>query len=89
MLRYLSYLTLCDVAFVFFMVSWFITRHVLFVLVIISTYKDVPRYAPYRWDPKQGYFITAKVMGAFTSMLAFLEVNTHDTRSRMSSSRSV
>ncbi|KAH9071606.1 longevity assurance proteins LAG1/LAC1 [Lactarius deliciosus] len=38
MLRYLSYQIACDVTFVWWMLSWFVTRHVLFCKVIASAY---------------------------------------------------
>ena len=37
MLRYLGMITLCDLAFLVFMLSWFFTRHVLFMLFIKAT----------------------------------------------------
>ncbi len=74
MLRYLSFKTLCDLTFVCFMISWFITRHVLFIIAINSTYVDIPKYVPAVYDPANGYYMTKGVWIAFLSMLIALEV---------------
>ncbi|KAH9219895.1 protein transporter of the TRAM superfamily, partial [Leptodontidium sp. 2 PMI_412] len=42
LLRYLRYEMACNIAFGVFVVSWFITRHVLFLQLLWNTYKDVP-----------------------------------------------
>lgn len=76
MLRYLSFKTLCDLTFVCFMVSWFITRHVLFIIAIKSTYIDIPKLVPAVWDPANGYYMTKGVWMIFLSMLITLEVHT-------------
>ena len=39
MLRYLGISTLCDLAFVVFMLSWLFTLHVYFMLVIKVTWE--------------------------------------------------
>ena len=74
MLKYLGFSTLCDMTFVAFMLSWFITRHCIFILVLKSAYFDAPRIIPYVWDPPTGRFMTKGVLFAFNSMLATLEV---------------
>lgn len=74
MLRYLSFLTLCDVVFGLFMISWFITRHVLFVLVIISVWRYSDSRTPHIWDPERGYFLSSQVLKMFNGMLICLEV---------------
>lgn len=75
MFRYLSFLTLCDITFGLFMVSWFVTRHALFIVVIISVWRDSSRYSGYTWDPSRGYFMTAGILNAFNGMLICLEVS--------------
>lgn len=42
MLKYAGCQTACDVAFGIFIVSWFLTRHVCYLLVCWSIYADVP-----------------------------------------------
>lgn len=46
MLKYLKYSTACDVAFGIFMVTWFIARHVFYLLVCWSVHTDVPVIIP-------------------------------------------
>ncbi|KAM5540340.1 hypothetical protein V8D89_005798 [Ganoderma adspersum] len=73
MLRYLGMSTLCDLAFVVFMLSWFFTRHVLFMLVIKATWEAwyvIPRV----WDPSRGHFLTTEIYYAFFCMLVALQV---------------
>ncbi|KAM4065560.1 TLC domain-containing protein [Hirsutella rhossiliensis] len=41
-LKYTGYNTLCDVAFGVFMLSWFVARHVFYVLVCWSVYAHAP-----------------------------------------------
>ncbi len=47
MLKYLHYQVACDIAFVVFMVTWFVTRHVFYLLVCYSLYSDMPREIAY------------------------------------------
>ncbi|KAF4124388.1 Acyl-CoA-dependent ceramide synthase [Geosmithia morbida] len=42
-LKYAGYTTLCDIAFVFFVSSWLMARHVLYIAVLWSIYADTPR----------------------------------------------
>ncbi|KAH9972998.1 longevity assurance proteins LAG1/LAC1 [Lactifluus volemus] len=74
MLRYLSYQTACDVVFVWWMVSWFITRHVLFCQVIASAYWDSPQQLEFGWWPERGYWFTKEVHKIFVSLLVILEI---------------
>lgn len=74
MLRYLKFPTLCDITFGVFLLSWLITRHILFILVIVSTFVDVPKVLPYAWIPEEGVWFTRQVYIAFVSMLISLQV---------------
>ncbi|KLO18101.1 longevity assurance proteins LAG1/LAC1 [Schizopora paradoxa] len=74
MLRYLKFPTLCDIMFGVFLLSWLITRHILFILVIVSTFVDVPKVLPYAWIPEEGVWFTRQVYIAFVSMLVSLQV---------------
>ena len=76
MLRYLQYQTTCDIAFVWWMLSWFVTRHVLFCKVIASTYWDLPIQIELGWWPERGHWITREVHIVFVSLLVILEVST-------------
>lgn len=73
MLRYLSLTTACDIAFVLFMVSWAITRHVLFILVIKSTW-DAQYLIPHLWDPVRGQPMSAKLYWSLLAMIIALQV---------------
>lgn len=47
MMRYLEISQIaCDVTFAWFLVSWFVTRHVLFIFAIISVIVDFPKIVP-------------------------------------------
>jgi acyl-CoA-dependent ceramide synthase len=74
MFRYLSLNSLCDMTFSCFLLSWFITRHVLFNIVIWSTYYDGPRLVPFMWEPDIGHYWCLESYIAFTSMLSSLQV---------------
>ncbi|PWN27608.1 LAG1-domain-containing protein [Jaminaea rosea] len=43
-LRYVGMQTLCDVAFGVFMLSWIVTRHVLYCVLLWSSIKTIPRH---------------------------------------------
>jgi len=74
MMRYLMYQTACDVLFVWWMVSWFVTRHVLFCMVLASVYWDLPNQIQFGWWPERGHYITKEVFSVFVTLLAILEV---------------
>ena len=42
MLKYAGWQTACDIAFGIFIISWFVARHVCYIMVCWSIYKDVP-----------------------------------------------
>jgi len=74
MLRYLSYQIACDVIFVWWMLSWFVTRHVLFCKVIVTTYRDLPVQLEFGWFPERGYWLTKEVHAVFVILLVTLEI---------------
>ncbi|TQV91756.1 TRAM1-like protein & fumonisin [Cordyceps javanica] len=45
-LKYLGFTWICDVLFGFFVLSWVLARHVLFVITCWSVYSDLPRVTP-------------------------------------------
>lgn len=73
MLRYLNFQTLCDAAFVVFLLSWLVARHVFFILIIISTWYG-PSLAPFAWIPEKGYWFTKQVHMVFVILLVSLQV---------------
>lgn len=44
LLKYLKYQKACDTAFGAFVISWIITRHMLYGMVVYSIYKDLPKH---------------------------------------------
>lgn len=74
MLRYLSYTTLCDATFVVFLLSWLLTRHVLFGRVLISYWRDAPKHMPLVWNPEAGRYMTENTYTIFNGLLIMLQV---------------
>ncbi|KAE9410444.1 longevity assurance proteins LAG1/LAC1 [Gymnopus androsaceus JB14] len=75
MLRYLELPQIFpDITFGAFMVSWFITRHVLFIIAIKSAFLDMPRVTNFGWDPSRGYYLTKGSHYMFIMCLLALEV---------------
>ncbi|EMD40841.1 hypothetical protein CERSUDRAFT_131154 [Gelatoporia subvermispora B] len=72
MLRYLSFTTLCDATFVWFMISWLVTRHALFIVAIKSTF-DARNIVPPLWDDERGHCTTREVWFGFFLMLVALQ----------------
>ncbi|KAJ7638766.1 TLC domain-containing protein [Roridomyces roridus] len=62
-----------DSLFAHFIVSWFITRHVLFMIVIVSTYIDLPRLVTLEWAPHLGRFLSREYWIIFCACLTALE----------------
>ena len=75
MLRYLALYTLCDATFIIFLVSWFITRHVLFIIVIKSTVVDSVRLVSEMWAPERGNYYSPLVHKTLSILLVLLEVS--------------
>ncbi|KAJ7937102.1 TLC domain-containing protein [Mycena leptocephala] len=64
----------CDSLFGLFLVSWFVTRHVLFIIVIVSTYTDLPRLVPFEWSPHLGKFLSREYWIIFCACLTALQI---------------
>lgn len=74
MLRYLGFTTACDAMFVVFMVSWLVTRHILYGIVIWSAAFDAKDImGGYRWIPERELFFTRTVHITFLVLLMALE----------------
>ena len=76
MLQYLQAQPACDIAFVWWMLSWFVTRHLLFCKVIASAYWDAPNQIEFGWWPERGHWLTREVHKGFVFLLVILEVST-------------
>jgi acyl-CoA-dependent ceramide synthase len=75
MLRYLSLQTACDITFVWWVLSWIVTRHILFCKAIASTYWEAPTHIEFGWWPERSYWFTKEVHTVFVSLLVILEVS--------------
>ena len=75
MLRYVALYTLCDTMFIIFLVSWFITRHVLFVIVIKSVAVDSVRLVSEMWAPERGNYYSPLVHKTLSILLVLLQVS--------------
>jgi acyl-CoA-dependent ceramide synthase len=83
MTRYLSVKQIItDSLFGLFMISWLVTRHVLFLFVIWSTVVDGSRLIDFRWDPEGGHYVTLKMYYGFSGMLLSLQVSWQPFTSR-------
>jgi very-long-chain ceramide synthase len=81
MFRYLALRKLCDATFVWFLLSWFVTRHVLFIIVIKSVYTDLPKAPLFVWIPERGCYLSDGIWVGFIAMLSALQVrNQHYQR---------
>lgn len=75
MMRYIGLpQILPDATFACFLVSWLITRQILFLFVIISTYTDLPRLVPYEWAPERGRYLSKQAWIIFCALLSALQV---------------
>ncbi|CAO3702330.1 unnamed protein product [Rhizopus stolonifer] len=57
-LKYLGFSTICDLTFALFAISWPITRHGLFSVIIWATAVEPSRYMDMKWEPEKGKFFT-------------------------------
>ncbi|KAF8320924.1 longevity-assurance protein [Clavulina sp. PMI_390] len=58
MVKYMRIPVLPDVFFVIFLVSWFITRQVLLLKIILSVTLDMPRQLDLIWKPEEQRYVT-------------------------------
>jgi len=74
MIKYMGGTLSCDIVFGLFMVGWLVTRHILFVIVIMSMYTDMPYYIAFKWDPEGGHYLTNRVYIGFLALMSMLQV---------------
>lgn len=75
MMRYIGVNQLaCDLLFGWWLVSWFVSRHILFTFVIVSTYTDLPRLVPFEWSPHLGRYLSKPYWVIFCACLTSLAV---------------
>jgi very-long-chain ceramide synthase len=76
MMRYLELPQIfSDATFGWFLLSWFVTRHILFMIVIKSAMFDLPRLLPFDWDIVRGHYLSKGSWIMFLSCLFALEVS--------------
>lgn len=76
MLRYIALYTLCDATFTVFLASWFITRHVLFIIAIKSVLVDsVHLVSEMVWAPERGNYFPPSIHKTFSALLVSLQVS--------------
>ncbi|KAJ9087416.1 Sphingosine N-acyltransferase lag1, variant 2 [Entomophthora muscae] len=72
--NYLKLSVLCDMTFVVFVLSWFFTRHVGYMILIWSILVDPLKYNSAKWDPANGIYFTEAVRIVFLALLLPLQV---------------
>ncbi|KAF8529203.1 longevity assurance proteins LAG1/LAC1 [Hysterangium stoloniferum] len=60
--------------FSIFAISWIITRHILFGIVIYSCYHDAPQLIPFDWAPERGHYLTRDAYIAFVCLMVALQL---------------
>lgn len=73
MLKYQGYTTICDYLFGLFVISWAITRHYLFPIIIMSLYNGPQKFLDMAWEPAKGKLLDINVQRGFLALLYGLE----------------
>ncbi|KAG4304527.1 hypothetical protein PORY_001920 [Pneumocystis oryctolagi] len=73
-LKYLKMRRACNFSFFIFLVSWIVTRHVFFLFILYSTYKDAGVIISHKWDPVNNIFFTKKIHMSFLALLSALQL---------------
>ncbi|KTW30213.1 hypothetical protein T552_00691 [Pneumocystis carinii B80] len=74
MLKYLKMHKTCNLSFFIFLLSWIITRHILFLFIVYSTYKDAGVIITHKWDPVNNIYFTKRIHMLFLALLIALEI---------------
>ena len=75
MLKYAGWQTTCDIAFGLFMVSWLITRHILYMRVVLSCIYNSPRVINFHPTNKEkGDYFTFSAYSTLVALLCMLQV---------------
>lgn len=74
MFRYLDLPSLTDATFVFFLLSWLVTRQIAFFGLFLSVVFKAPKRMQWIWDPSRGLYVSENVHLAFQALLAALLV---------------
>ncbi|KAI8367502.1 TLC domain-containing protein [Radiomyces spectabilis] len=57
-LKYVNLTTVCDITFGLFAVTWPITRHLFFSLIVWATIVEPTKYLDMKWEPEKGKYFT-------------------------------
>lgn len=72
MLKYMHKDQAADVGFVFFVITWVMSRHYYYGVIIWSVFVEAPVYANMAWDPTRGMYFTPRVLQGFLVLLCSL-----------------
>jgi len=65
---------LTDSTFGFFMISWLVTRHILFLFVLHSVWRHIPAVMSFGADATQGNYLSLQAWYGFSALLTALQV---------------
>jgi acyl-CoA-dependent ceramide synthase len=74
MQKYLGYENLCNVTFGCFMLSWIVTRHILYPKVLSSVIWRSEELLYFDWNPEQEYFWSKNTKLCFVVLLSALQI---------------
>jgi len=72
MLKYMHKDAIADVGFVFFVITWVLSRHYYYGIIVWSTFVEAPKYANSEWNPAKGLYFTPRVQTGFLVLLCAL-----------------
>ncbi|OLY84229.1 Sphingosine N-acyltransferase lag1 [Smittium mucronatum] len=72
--KYLNYTTATNVAFAFMAISWVVTRHIIFLRIIINIAFESLGYIQFNYDPLNGVYATPNIQNVFTLFLVILQI---------------
>ena len=73
MLKYLGHQFLCDILFGIFLISWIITRHYFYGLIIYSALTEPQQFIELKWAPHEGHYLSKEVQQFFLALLLALQ----------------
>lgn len=74
MQKYLGFTESCDITFGLFMLSWIITRHILYARVLASIIWDSNNFLHFEWNPEKEYYWSKNTKYVFVGLLSALQV---------------
>ncbi|KAG0045962.1 sphingosine N-acyltransferase lag1 [Gryganskiella cystojenkinii] len=72
MLKYMHKDAVADVGFVFFVITWILSRHYYFGIIVWSVFCEASKFANQEWDPSRGLYFTPRVLLGFQVLLVAL-----------------